>query len=506
MLPDSRKRNSINNIIFGYINQIFSLVLNFIGRIIFIRILGEEYLGINGLFSDILTMLSMADMGFGIAMSYSFYKPIAENDVKQIVALINFYKKIYNIIAILTTIFGVLLIPALKYLVNIDIKIPHLTLYYLLFLANTTLSYLFVYKTAIINASQKNYLISRYQIVINIIKTIIQIIVLIAFKNYFMYLLIIIIATLVNNLLASHKAEKLYPEIRKKNYELDKDNKNVIKENMKSVFLYKLSGVLLTGTDNILISVIIGTVWVGIYSNYNLLLNGINSLIGTFFNAVTSSIGNVVVTEKSKKQYEVFRILNVISLSIAAITVSILSNLISDFIYLWLGEKFILSNDIKIAILCNFYMANILRPIWSYREATGLYMKTKYIMLIASFINFILSIIGGYKFGMAGIIFASAISRICTYFWYEPKLLFENFFKKDVTNYFLLILKNVVLTIGLCVAMDILGQNYHVDSWWKLLLKLMIVGIISVACVIGCYFRTKEMKIIFQIIKDILKK
>ena len=107
---------------------------------------------------------------------------------------------------------------------------------------------------------------------------------------------------------------------------------------------------------------------------------------------------------------------------------------------------------------------------------------------------------------MAGIIFASAISRICTYFWYEPKLLFENFFKKDVTNYFLLILKNVVLTIGLCVAMDILGQNYHVDSWWKLLLKLMIVGIISVACVIGCYFRTKEMKIIFQIIKDILKK
>ncbi len=499
MQSESRKWNSAKNVIFGYLNQILSLGLNFIGRTVFIQILGREYLGINGLFSDVLTMLSMADLGFGIAMSYSFYKPIANQDKEKIAALIHFYKRVYILIACATAVIGVMLVPFLKYIINMDSDIPYLIYYYLLFLANTIVSYFFVYKTSIINASQKNYLISKYQIIIRLVQTIVQICVLVVFRNYFIYLFIPIIGTLANNLLASHKAEQLYPEIRSQNNQLDSAQKKEITENMKSVFLYKISSTFLTGTDNMLISVIIGTVWVGIYSNYNLILKGINSVLAVLFNSVTASVGNLVVTENEEKRYEVFQTMNVISLILAAVITIVISAVINDLVFLWLGAEYVLSNAIRIAIVCNFYLANILRPIWSYREATGLYTKTKYIMVIAAAFNLILSIVGGYLYGIAGIIFASVISRVSTYCWYEPQLLFHIYFKKKTFAYYLAVLKNMLITFGVCILIDVLSRNACIDSWWKLAVKLLWTGALSLICVLGYYSRTSEFKIIWNV-------
>lgn len=506
MEQESRRKNSGRNIIFGYTSQIFSLVLNFIGRAVFIKILGEEYLGINGLFSDILTMLSMADLGFGTAMSYSFYKPVAEHDEEKIAALIHYYKKIYHIIAAMTALIGILLIPFLKYLINMDSQIPYLNVYYLFFLTNTVVSYLFVYKTSIISASQKNYLISKYQIIVNTVKTMMQIGVLVIFENYFFYMAITIAATLFNNLLASWKAGQLYPAIHSGYKLLDEDSRKSIVKNMQSIFLYKISSVFLNGTDNMLISVIVGTIWVGVYSNYNLLITGINNFIGILFTSVTASIGNLVVTEKSQKQYHIFRITNMAGLMIASVSVAVMANLMNDFIFLWLGERFILEERVMIAILCNFYLCNILRPIWSYREATGLYIQTKYIMLIAAIVNVVLSVILGYCHGMAGIIFASVIARISTYFWYEPRLLFQKYFEKGAREYYVSILKNMVFTVLLSSLLYYISANYRVDAWWKLFMKAAVTGTASIACVAGFYIRTEEMKTILREIMAYLKK
>lgn len=506
MNSESRKLNSIRNIIFGYGNQILTLLLSFIGRTVFIKVLGEDYLGINGLFSDVLTMLSMADLGFGTAMVYSFYKPIAEHDEKRIAALIHFYKRIYNWIAFVVAVVGVMLIPFLKYLVNLDQGIPHLKIYYLFFLANTVISYLFVYKTSIINASQKNYLISQYQAIVNVVKTVVQIVALLVFHNYFIYLFIAIAATLANNLIASCKADQLYPEIRKSHEELDTESKKSIFENMKSIFLYKVSGVLLNGTDNTLISIIVGTVWVGIYSNYNMIITAVNNFVNTLFSSVTASIGNVIVTEKSGKRYEVFKVMQMISLMIAATTVVIMYSVMNDLIFVWLGERFVLSNQILIAIMCNFYLGNILRPIWSYREATGLYMQTKYIMLIAAGINLVLSIVWGNLFGMSGIIFASAVSRLATYFWYEPKLLFKNYFEKSVGEFYIAIVKNIFLVVVLNIVISWIGRGFIIDTWGKLFLKVVIVGIMTVIGVVCSYIKTDECKTLFEMVKEILKK
>lgn len=504
-MKESRTKNTVRNAMYGLINQIVILFMNFISRTIFIRILGAEYLGINGLFTDVLTMLSMADLGLLSAMMYSFYKPLANNDKNKIAALVKLYRKLYISIAILVAIIGISIIPFLGYIVNLDKNIPYIKIYYLFFLANTVISYLFVYKTAVINADQKNYLISKYQARINIARGILQILFLLMTRSYFSYLIIEVLATITNNLVASRKADKLYPYIKKCDIKLEKDEIKNIFQNVKAIFIYKVSSVLLTGTDNTIISTMLGTVWVGYYSNYNLVINAINKFINIMYTAASASIGNAVVRETPKKRFEIFSSMQVISCVITTFTTVCLFVLLNDLIYVWLGDKYVLDYIILIAIMLNFYFGGIVHPIWSFRESTGMYVKTKYIMTICAIENLILSILLCKYMGMAGVLFASAISRITTYFWYEPKILFSEFFKDKVSKFYIPLTKNLILTIIISFLFRGIFGYIKVNSWTMLFLKSIIVGLSTLIIVIGAYHKTEEFKLLLNRVKILLK-
>lgn len=497
-MSKSRTKNTTRNVSFGMLNQTITLLLSFINRTIFITVLGVEYLGINGIFSDVLMMLSMADLGFGTAMMYSFYKPLAENDQYKVVALLNFYKKVYRIIALSVAILGLSLIPFLENIVTLDRPIPYLEIYYLLFLANTVLSYLLVYKTSIINADQKNYLISKYQMWINLGKTLFQSLFLIITKNYIVYIVIQIIATFSINILASRKADQLYPYIKDSSTKLNRSERKSIFENMKSIFIYKLSGVLLNGTDNILISTMVGTIWVGLYSNYILVIVAINNFVNVLYSSVTASIGNLIVTEKPSKRFEIFQSMQTISLIISSFVTVCLYVLFNDLINVWLGSKFVLNDFILLAIILNLYLGSVVHPIWTYREATGLYMKTKYIMLICAILNILLSILLGKYLGVAGILFASAISRLGTYFWYEPKLLFKEYFGEKVRKYYIPLTLNILITAGLIIVLMQASKYFTIDSWMKLIIKTVVVGIVTLVAVIAAYRKSSGFKILLN--------
>lgn len=505
-MTQGRMKNTVLNATYGLINQIIIIFMSFISRTIFIKVLGVEYLGINGLFADVLTMLSMADLGLLSAMMYSFYKPLADDNKDKIAALVNLYKKLYITIAIFVALIGVAVIPFLGYIVNLDSSIPYLKIYYLFFLANTVISYLFVYKTAVINADQKNYLISKYQARINIGRGILQIIFLLITKNYFSYLIIEVLATVTNNLVASRKADKLYPYIKESNIKLEKDEKRNIFENVKSIFIYKVSSVLLTGTDNTIISMMLGTIWVGYYSNYNLVINAINKFINILYTAASASIGNAVVKESPKKRFEIFSSMQVISSILTTFTTVCLFVLLNDLIYVWLGEKYVLDYIILISIMLNFYFGGIVHPIWSFRESTGMYVKTKYIMTICAIENIILSIILGKYMGMAGILFASAISRITTYFWYEPKILFNEFFKDKVSKFYIPLVKNLLLTVVISYIFKNIFSYIKVDSWATLFMKSIIVALSTLIIVIIAYRKKEEYKLVVEKAKVIVKR
>lgn len=497
----SRTKESINNMVMGFLNQITTLLLSFISRTIFINILGVELLGVNGLFTDILQLLSMADLGFNTAMVYSFYKPIAENDTKKISALITFYKKVYNVIAITITVIGLAITPFLNLIVNTDKDIPLLKVYYLFALGGVIVSYLFVYKTSIITADQKNYLVTRITIIVNFTKTIIQIICLLIFKNYIVYLSINLLGNFLNNYIASRKAQKLYPYIKEKN-DLNLDDKKSIFENIKSVFLYKVSSLMLTATDNTLISILIGTVVVGYYSNYLMITNKVIAIIQIIFTSLTASIGNLVIKEKSEKRYEIFKASQSISFIICGIIVTCFSVLINDFISIWLGEKFIFDYIVVLAISFNMYLSCVLQPLWTYREATGLYIKTKYVMLIAAIVNLVLSIILGKIFGIAGILIASAIARLSTYFWYEPVLLFKEYFEEPVRKYYIPIFLNIVIMTITTILFNKALSVIKVTSWLTLIIKAILCSIGTSGIFLVIYSRSEGFKVILKKLKN----
>ena len=505
-MQEGRTKKTAKNAAFAIINQFATIVLSFFNRTIFIRVLGAGYLGISGLFSDILTMLSLADLGLASAMAFSYYRPLAEGDSEKVAGLLSFYKKIYYYLAAIVAIIGVALVPFLKYLINLEEEIPYLNIYYLFFLTNTVVSYLFVYKTTLITADQKNYLVSKYTTIISLIRTLIQAILLFVFKNYFVYIALNILATLSINLVASNKANQLYPYIMTHGGEIAKSEKKDIFDNIKSVFIYKTASVVMNGTDNTLISVMVGTVWVGVYSNYNMIVGALNTFINLIYSSSTASIGNIIAKEEEKSRFRAFKMVQTLSLLLTTFTTICLSLLLNDFINVWLGENYVFDVATTVSIIVNFYIVGIVHPIWSFREATGLFKQTKFIMPISALVNISLSIILGMKCGVAGILFASAISRLTTYFWYEPRVLFRQYFGESEKHYYQPLLRNFAIVLVAIVGTYYASSFIKAYSWMTLLFKGVVVAIYAFAITVFVYRKTEGYAMIKQRVQGLISK
>nr|WP_321302562.1 transporter [uncultured Trichococcus sp.] len=452
MKSQSRTINSIRNIIASVSYQIVLLLLSFVSRTIFIRNLGPEYLGINGLYSNLLSVLSLAELGVGSAIIYSLYKPLAENDTLKISALMNFYKEVYRYIAIFIAGVGIALVPFLDLFIKTDNPIHNMELYYLLFLADIVIGYLFIYKSSIINADQKMYLIKIYSFLFQVFKIIIQVFIIYTTKSYTLYLVIQILFTLLNNFYIAYKSDHLYPQIKNNTSRLaPKERKNIF-ENIKSMFVYRIGGVLLNNTDNILISGMIGVIWVGLYSNYVLIVGSIQTIVEILFSSINASIGNLNADVNNKNKESIYNVLTFIAFWIYGVCSLCLLNLLDDFIGLWIGGEYVLNQTIPLAITLNFYIPGILKSTALYRDTTGLFRKTKFIFLTTAALNIILSIILGRIYGLSGILFATAISRILTNFWWEPKVLYNEYFKKSSKLYFI----NQLYYMGILIITNIL--------------------------------------------------
>lgn len=442
----SRTANASKNAMMSIANKICMLLLTFISRKLFIKYIGVEYLGVNGLFTNILTLLSFADLGLGTALNISLYKPIAENDTEKLAALLGYFKKIYFFIAFLVTAVGMGLIPFLKYIVNMDQDIPHLYLYYSIIVIKNAVSYLFIYKSAIIRADQKDYIVNRVDIIAGIISNIAQCVLIAVFKSYLLFILIGVGQVIIHNLIVSYIADRQYPFIKQK-IELPKVEKKSIFSDVYSVSLYKVSWSLLNGTDNILMSIIAGTIYVGLYANYFTITNTLETFIALLFGSITAGVGNLVATSSPEQRYKTFQSMQMVSFWLCGIVSVCLFFLMQDFIQLWLGKDLMLDNIVLVAIVLNTFFSTCMRPVWTFREGTGMYRNIRYIMFVTAIVNLVLSIVLGKLIGISGILFATSISKLTTYFWYEPRILFKNTFNVKPTKYFLGYLSNAVLLL-----------------------------------------------------------
>lgn len=489
-MADSRTSNSLKNITASVIYQMSNLVLSFVSRSVFIQVLGVGYLGISGLFNDVLSMLNLAELGFGTAMTYSMYKPLADGDQDTLAGLTQFYKTVYRIIAMTIALAGLALIPFLPHLVNLEQEMEHLELYYVLFLASNVASYLVTYKTTILYADQKNYILIRYTAFWSIAQTVVLMLILLVTRNYIVYLVAQVAFVYGANFHKSYAAQKQYPFISKK-IRLPREKTRGIFKDVFSAFLYKTANVLITATDNMLISVLVSTEMVGYYSNYNIIVAKLSGIVGTVFSSLIASLGNLIAKEKPERRYQVFQIMQSLCLILSTFCVTCVTLLEEDFIRIWLGPEFTLGPVALAAIVLNFFMLIALKPITSFREAAGLFRKTKFIMLWTAGVNITLSIVLGRAIGLAGILFATAISKLVTHFWFEPVLLFREYFGRPSRIYFLEMGKGVGITFASLLVSWLASCWLVPESWGGLLLKGTVVAMTSLV-VTGISYRKTE--------------
>lgn len=502
-MEQSRTKNSIFNVGTGFLNIIVKTILTFITRTIFIKVLGETYLGLNGLLTNILSMLSIAELGIGTTISFSLYKPLANKDNKKINALMTFYKKAYRIIGIVILISGVILIPFLKFILEENININHIYLIYTLYLLTTVSTYFISYKEVLIIADQKNYRLTKINFIFDVLLNGLQIIELLIFKNFVLYLVVQLVIEFLRRTVINFFISKEYPQTDFCSKEkISKSDKQLLSKNVRAMFLHKIGDYSINGTDNIIMTKFIGLNAVGIYSNYLTIITILNTFINIIYSSIISSLGNLIAKENEEKRLKVFNIMDFFGFCIYGYCSVCLFVLLNPFIKVWAGEHYLFSIEIVAIIVLNFYMTGMRVPLGTIKSAAGVYTEDRYIPLLQALTNIVVSIILAKYIGVLGVLLGTLVSSLIPAID-RPYIVYKYVFNKKVTEYYTRYLKNIIIVVFTTIVIYFVTSNLNIKNLYIQLIVICIIAtIIYVIIIIVFYRKTVE----YVYIKDQIKK
>lgn len=508
MNSNSRTKNVLKNMLVGTSFQVISLIMGFINRTIFIKILSAEYLGINSLFTNILTILSFAELGIGNAIVFNLYKPLANKDEAKLKTLLKFYRKTYLIIGMVILIAGLCLVPFIPNLIS---EMPDISeniyLIYVLFLMDTVISYFFVYRTSIITADQKNYIVIRTVQIFKIFQIIVQMIVLYFTHNYYLYLIFQLLNTFITFAYLSHKSKKLYSYTKKLDAEeLSKKEKKDIFKNVKALFIDKFSSVILNGTDSIIISKYISLFALGLYSNYLLIISAITQILSQLLNSFTASIGNLNTEDSIDKKFKIFNLLYFFTIVIFGVIGISLYVLLNDFVTIWLGSEYLLSKLTIGAVILHFYVNGVQFSTFTYRQTAGLFRDYRYFPILAAGLNIVLSIGLAKVIGLPGVFLATSISRWATAGWIDPMIVYKKIFSKSPKKYFIKYLYYITIVIMSLGITCFVTKFIVVDNILLFIIKGFLTVLVATISIILFTFKTTEFKEICSLVKGFYLK
>lgn len=473
----SRTDNIIKITTITQICTILNQVMGFVYRTVFLMFLSNAYLGINGLFTNILQILSLADLGIGTAIAYRFYKPISNGDIKKVAALMDYFKLVYRIILFIITILGLLLIPFLKFFIKDSSEIPadiNIVVIYLLFLIQTASSYMYAYKQTLLTVDQRQHLLAIFQSGINLLKNISQIVILVVMKNFTYTLAVGIVMNIVGNYLIGLYVDYRYKDVFSIKEKLSIKERNEILKDTRACMCHKIGGRVLSSTDSIILSKFVGIISVGIYSNYLLVITSIKSLACQLFSNSIASLGNMSVSVDKERRYDVFKNMNFINLWLASSLSICIFILITPFIMLWIGENSTLSKFTVIFLVAQFYLELTRQTNMAFTNASGLFIKDVYRPFIEATLNLIISIIFTKFLGIAGVFLGTVISSCITVIWREPYLLFKYYFNRSSKDYWYTYISFTMVTIGMCFLFNFI-ISYKINSFISWVVTGMIV-------------------------------
>ena len=501
-----RTKNAKRNITWGVVNKVATLIIPFFCRTALIQVFGVNYVGLNSLFTSILSTLNLAELGFGSAVVFFMYKAIAEDDETRIRALVNYFKRVYRIIGTVVLVLGLSLMPFLDFFVNKDVPSDiDIRIIYVLTLTATVLTYfLFAYKSSLFHAFQRNDVLMKISTVVAVAERVLQLSFIFVFKNYYLYIASAIFAGIANNFMISYCAKRFYPQYAASGA-LDKQVKNDIAQKIKGLIFYKIGNVVSGSADTIVISSFLGLSLMGKYGNYAYVLTTLFAFLGIYYSAMRSGIGNSIATESKLKNLDDFKFLQFVqNWMISWATVCLLC-LFQDFIEIYVGKEHQLSMGIVVCFCVYFWSWKIQDVVHVYKEASGLWNQDRFRPLIGAGVNLALNLVLVQIMGLYGVILSTVAQFVIIDLPWASRVLFKNYFGTSSLCYYRFLAKGIVEAGTMCLVTYIVCEQITIaNPFISLLLKAFICIIIPNIVFIAANAHSKEFKKVVVRAKKIL--
>ncbi len=479
-----KTKNAKKGIVSGVVNKVITLLIPFIVRTIFIRVIGIEYAGLNSLFTSILQVLNLAELGFSSAVVYSMYKPIADRDDETICALLNFYRRIYKIVGIVVLVIGILVLPFIEHFINGNPP-EDINLYvvYLVFLFNTSISYLlYGYKTSLLNAYQRTDVINNISSITTLGLNVVHIIVLLLVPDYYLYIVFLPVFTIINNLIVSHTVDKMYPQYSCKGNISDDLRKDIWKK-IAGLAIQKVCAMSRDMFSSIFISAFLSLAIVGIYNNYFMIMNALTGLMLIVVNSINGAIGNTVATLSIDENYKILQKFNCMFMWISTIVAVCLFALFQPFMQLWMGKDYMFEISTVILLTLYFYILRMgdIRSIWV--NAVGLFWEIRWRAILEAALNLVLGFIFIKLWGVNGLLIGTLTSLFFINFIYSSSITFKYYFGYDrLPSYYLTQFLHLLIMIFSCgivyFSCKMVEESYIISNLWLIMIERIVISFI----------------------------
>lgn len=499
------KKVAINGV-WGLAYKFICILLGFVGRTFFIKFLSSDYLGISGLFTNVLTILSLSELGFSSAISFHLYKHLATDNKDEIAGIMNFYKMFYRIVASFIGVVGLVVIPFLKFIVKDSaFSLDYITVIYIIYLVKTVLSYLFAYNFTLATADQKTYILTQVDIVMHIVMSLANIASLILFHNFIIYLIGEILLIFISNILKTRRVYKEYPYIKAKTKIKPHTRKKILGD-VKNIFAGKLATVLLTSTDNILISAIVSVKAVGLYSNYSMIIVYIKQFLTQFTSATQASLGNMIASESKEYSYSILKKLTVIIyFAVSFCTVSLMC-LLNPFITVWLGKEYLLGLWTVVLVVFDFYIEIIKTPLWFSVGGIGHFKEDRNIAIYGAVSNLVVSIIAAKYMGLAGIFFGTTFSQV-TQMFFKCRLFISKYLGIKMREYLGILggltALTVVMSGGLYLGFELMNIT---NPWTDLIVRAIACAVVPNVLNLILFRKSEAFSYLISLLKRLILK
>lgn len=501
-----KTKNASRNIVFGVILKVYQIFLPFLMRTIMMYTIGVQYLGLNSLFSSILQVLNLAELGVGNAMVFSMYKPIAEDDDVSICALLKLYKTYYRIIGAVILVMGLVLTPALPKLISGDIP-PDMNVYvlYLINLMATVLTYwLFAYRNSILQAFQRSDVISKIMIITETFKYFFQFAVLFLWKNYYYFVIVLLLTQVINNIITAIVSKKMFPKLNPKG-NLDKNEIKSINNKIKDLFTSKLGYTIVSSADTIVISAFLGLTILAKYQNYYYIMNAIIGFMSIIYSSITAGIGNSIITKSRDDNYEDFKTFTLLVSFVSGICCACFLALYQPFMELWMGKNMLLPNSMVVLLCVYFWFYELVMMISVYKDAGGIWHEDRYRPLLSGVANLIINLVLVNYIGLYGIVLSTIFSIIFISLPWIIKNVNNIVFSRSSKEYFFTIIKNTIKIMLSSIIVCMINSFIHVDGVCGLMIRGIIAVFVSAFLMIILFKRDQKYEdakiLLFRLLK-----